>query len=96
MHGIVHCGESKDKDGTDYALFDRSEKPLDDLAMICSAAVGEVREGEGVHEKGCAVPGTRNQGRPQKKKGKERRGQCDALQCKCNATQTEDGRGRKK
>lgn len=54
MHGIVHCGEGKDKDGTDYALFDRSEKPLDDLAMICSAAVEEVREGErGARERMC-------------------------------------------
>lgn len=41
-----------------------------------------------MHEKGCAVPGTRNQGRPQKKKRKGKRGQCNALQCKCNATQT--------
>ena len=80
--------------GTDHALFDRSEKPLDDLAMICSAAVGgRGRKGGRAHEKGCAVPGTRNQGRPQKKKSKKRRGQCNALQCKCNATQTEGGRG---
>ena len=80
--------------GTDHALFDRSKKPLDVLAMICSAAVGgRGEEGRGVHEKGCAVPGTRNQGRPQKKKRKKRRGQCNALHRQCNATQIEGGRG---
>ena len=84
--------------GTDHALFDRSEKPLDDLAMMCSAAVGEseVRKGGGCTRKDVPsqVPGTKVA--PQKKKRKGRRGQCNALQCKCNATQTEGGRKKKK
>ena len=83
--------------GTDHALFDRSEKPLDDLAMMCSAAVGEseVRKGGGCTRKDVPsqVPGTKVA--PQKKKRTGRRGQCNALQCKCNATQTEGGRKKK-
>ena len=60
--------------GTDHALFDRSEKPLDDLAMICSAAVGgRGRKGGRAHEKGCAVPGTRNQGSPSEKEKKRKK-----------------------
>lgn len=83
--------------GTDHALFDRSEKPLGDLAMMCSAAVGEgeVRKGWGSTRKDVPsqVPGTKVA--PQKKKRTGRRGQCNALQCKCNATQTEGGRKKK-
>lgn len=70
--------------GTDHASFDRSEKPLDDLAMICSAAVGG-RKGGGCTRKDVPsqVPGTKVGLR----KRKEKREEANVTRCNVNAMQ---------